>query len=199
MMAKNRIYNVAYRRRREGKTNYKLRKRLISSGVPRIAARKSQKHITAQLIQPTIQGDKIITSAHSSELRNDYGYLGNLCNIPAAYLTGLLCGYRASIKGVENAILDIGLHIPSKGSKVFAVLKGILDSGISVPYNDIILPDEARISGQHIASYASKIAADPEIYSRIFSKYLVRGLHPEDILKNFFSVKNKISSHFNNT
>ena len=67
-MAKGPFYNVPYRRRREGKTNYKLRKKLILSGLPRIVARRTRNHIIIQLVKPALQGDQVITSAHSREL-----------------------------------------------------------------------------------------------------------------------------------
>ena len=195
-MAKGPFYNVPYRRRREGKTNYKLRKRLISSGLPRVVARKTRKHIIVQLIKPTLIGDEVITSAHSNELKKKYGWLGSLDNLPASYLTGLLCGYKAVAKGVDEAVLDIGLQTPSRGSRVFAVLKGLVDAGVHVPHDEEILPDETRITGQHIADYAEEISSDSEIYSRMFSAYLSRGLPPQKIPEHFLSVKEKIESDF---
>ncbi|MCW4020118.1 MAG: 50S ribosomal protein L18 [Candidatus Bathyarchaeota archaeon] len=198
-MAKGAFYNVPYRRRREGKTNYKLRKRLILSGLPRLATRKTRRHIIVQLIKPTIDGDEVIASAHSTELKSKYGWLGSLSNLPASYLTGLLCGYKAAAKGVNKAVLDIGLQTPSRGARIFAMLKGFLDAGGEVPHNEGILPDETRITGQHIGDYASKLSSDPETYSRIFSAYLNHGLTPEKITDHFSSVKEKITSDLRKT
>jgi large subunit ribosomal protein L18 len=42
--------------------------------------------------------------------------------------------------------LDIGLHVPSKGTRVFAALKGVVDAGVEVPYSEDIVPDDERIS-----------------------------------------------------
>jgi large subunit ribosomal protein L18 len=195
-MAKGPIYNVAYRRRREGKTNYSLRKRLILSGQPRIVARKTGKHIVVQLVKPAVKGDEAITSAHSSELKKKYGYLGGLSNTSAAYLTGLLCGYKSKAKDIKEAVLDIGLQTPSKGARVFAVLKGLIDAGVNVAYNEKVLPEDDRVSGQHIAKYAQEISSDHEIYSSKFSAYLSRGLPPEKIPDHFSSVKEKIAADF---
>jgi len=195
-MAKGPAYNVPYRRRREGKTNYKLRKRLISSGLPRIVTRKTNRHIIVQLVEPAPKGDKVIASAHSSELRKKYGYLGSLSNLPSAYLSGLLCGYRTAAKGIKKAVFDVGLHSPSRGAHVFATLKGFLDAGIEVAHDKEILPDENRISGQHISSYAKDLSSDPDTYSRRFSEYLSRGLAPEKISEHFHLVKERITSDF---
>jgi len=198
-MAKSPSYNVPYRRRREGKTNYSLRKGLILSGLPRLVARKTQKHIILQLIEPKTVGDEVITSAHSSELRKKYGWLGSLDNLSAAYLTGLLCGYRSISKGVKKAVLDIGLQSPSRGARVFAALNGFIDAGVEAPYSEENLPNETRITGQHIADYAIKMASNPDVYSRIFSGYLSRGLSAQEIPKHFSSVKEKIVSDFKKT
>jgi len=196
MMAKGPFYNVPYRRRREGKTNYELRKKLILSGLPRVVARKTNKHIALQLIKPTVNGDEVITSAHSSELNKKYGWLGSASNLPASYLTGLLCGHRAVAEGVNEAVLDIGLQTPSQGSCVFAALKGLLDAGVEVPHGEEALLDETRIAGQHIAEYAKKISSDPDTFSRKFSVYLSRSLAPQKISDHFSSVKEKILLDF---
>jgi large subunit ribosomal protein L18 len=196
MMAKGSFYNLPYRRRREGKTNYELRKGLVLSGVPRLVARKTLKHVIVQLIRSKVNGDEVITSAHSSELRKKYGWLGSFSNLPASYLTGLLCGHRSIAKGVNEAVLDIGLQVPSRGARIFAMLKGFLDAGVRVPHNKEILPEETRIKGQHIAGYAAGISSDPDAYSPMFSKYLSRSLPPQKISDNYSLVKERIASDF---
>jgi len=194
MMAKGPSYTVPYRRRREGKTNYELRRKLVSSGLPRLVVRRTQKHIVVQLIEAASTGDKVVTSAHSSELRKKYGWLGSVHNLSASYLTGLLCGYRAAAKGVKKVVLDIGLQTPSRGARVFAALKGFLDAGGEVSHDEEVLPDEARIAGQHIADNAAKVASDPDAYSRMFSRYLSRGISPQKVTEHFSAVKASIIS-----
>ena len=196
MMARGPSYNVPYRRRREGKTNYLRRKKLVLSGLPRLVARKTNKHIIAQIVEASVEGDKVITSAHSSELRKKYGWLGSLKSLPAAYLTGLICGYKAIRKGIKEAVLDIGLQSPSKGARIFAVLKGCLDAGLDIPHGEEVLPDDDRIKGQHISDYAGMLSSTPEVYSRRFSAYLLRGLSPENIVEHFSTVKEKIKGEF---
>jgi len=195
-VAKGPSYNVPYRRRREGKTDYHRRKKLLISGLPRLVARKTNKHIIAQIVEASIEGDRVLASAHSSELRKKFGWLGSLKNLPAAYLTGLLCGYRALKKNIKKAILDIGLQTPSKGARVFAVMKGCIDAGIEIPHGEEILPSEERIKGQHISDYASMLSSTPEVYSKRFSEYLSRGLRPENIVEHFSAVKKKIETEF---
>lgn len=196
-MAKGPAYTVPYRRRREGKTDYRLRKKLILSKLPRLVVRKTNRNFIAQVVMATVIGDIVITSAHSRELRRKFGWLGSLNNLPAAYLVGLLCGLRAAAKGVEKAILDIGLHTPSKGATVFAAMKGFVDAGVEVPHDESILPDESRIRGKHIAKYAELLAStSTEKYTRYFSEYLARGLPPEKLPEHFDTIKEKILNSF---
>ena len=195
-MATGPRYRVPFRRRREGKTNYRTRRALILSRVPRLVVRLSLKHAVVQVIEAEAIGDRVLVSAHSRELAKTYGWQGNCGNIPAAYLTGLLCGSKAMANGVEKAFLDIGLHIPSKGTRVFAAMKGVVDAGVEVPHSEDILPDEGRISGQHIADYGSQLSSEPEVYQQRFSKSLKSAARPEKLSEHFSEVKEKITSSF---
>jgi len=196
-MAKGPRYRVPFRRRREGKTNYKKRRALILSGLPRIVARGSLKHMVVQVVNAKAEGDQIVAAAHSSELAKKFGWKGSCGNLPSAYLTGLLCGLRAAAKGIKEAILDIGLHSPSKGARVFAVLKGVIDAGIKVPHGEDKLPDENRIKGEHIVNYAKLLATEnPDEYKRRFSHYLRKEFPPEKLSEHFSYVKEKILEAF---
>ena len=195
-MATGPRYRVPFRRRREGKTNYRSRRALVLSRVPRLVVRLTLKHAIVQVIDAESIGDKVLVSAHSNELAKAYGWLSNRGNIPSAYLTGLLCGFKAMANGVDKAFLDIGLHIPSKGTRIFAALKGAVDAGVEVPHSEDILPDEGRISGKHIADYATQLSSDPEVYKQKFSKYLSEGSRPEQLSEHFSAVKAKITSSF---
>jgi large subunit ribosomal protein L18 len=133
--------------------------------------------------------------AVTSKALRKYGWLGDLKNTPAAYLTGLLAGLLAKKAGISYAILDIGLHPSVRGSRIYAAVKGLLDAGVEIPVSNEVLPSEDRISGKHIAMYSSALEnEDPEKYSRIFSGILSRGLSPKNIPEHFLEVKNKILS-----
>lgn len=153
-MAHGPKYKLRFRRRREGKTNYHRRLRLIKSRRTRVIIRASTKHLTVQFADAKIQGDLMIASAHSKELENKFGYQGNTGNLPAAYLTGLIAGLRAKKAGAEEAILDLGVFV--KQARVLAAFKGVLDAGIDVPHDESFLDEnlEERIKGTHIQSYA---------------------------------------------
>lgn len=195
-MARNSRYCTPYRRRKEGKTDYHARKALIVSGKPRVVVRSSLKNMTAQIVAARPEGDKVLVSAHSRELARKYGWKASGGNVPAAYLTGLLCGLKAKAQGMEEAISDIGLHSPSKGARVFAALKGVLDAGIDVPHSEEKLPDEKRLRGEHVAQYAKSFASSPEEYKAKFSKYLEQKLPPENLSDAFAEVKKKIVAAF---
>lgn len=189
-MAKGPRYRVPYRRRREGKTDYAARRILAISENPRFVVRPSDRNFTIQLVTSKIEGDVIVTQAHSSELER-YGWKGGLKNTPAAYLLGFLAGRRALSKEIVTANLDLGLKRPTKGSKIFAAVKGALDAGLKVPCDLDILPDAGRIEGRIIAEYAQSIK-NPDDYKYMFSAYLRRGLEPQELPEHFASVKEKM-------
>jgi len=192
-MAHGPRYKVPRRRRREGKTNYYKRYVMVLSGKPRLVVRKTNKYIWVQLVVAKPQGDVTVAAAHSRELVKHYGWKGGTGNTSASYLTGLLAGLRALRAGFKYAVLDIGLHRPVKGSRVFAALKGALDAGLEVPHGDGIFPDPGRIRGEHVAKYAAMLKESmPDAYEKRFSSYLARGLEPEKLPEHFDEVKSKI-------
>ncbi len=179
---------VPHRRRRQLKTNYHTRLGLLRSGKPRIAVRKSVKNILCQVVEYHPEGDKTLFSADSKELKK-FGWNAGTGNVPAAYLTGLLCGVKAKGK-VKEAVLDIGLYRSTKGNRIYAALKGAVDGGLSVAHSDKVLPDEARLTGQHIASYSEHLKKeDAGKHKKMFSS---KNVAPEALPKHFGEVKAKI-------
>lgn len=67
-MAKNARYCAPFRRRREGKTDYKARRAFVVSGKPRLVVRTHIGNLTAQIVMAKPDGDKVLVSAHSKEL-----------------------------------------------------------------------------------------------------------------------------------
>lgn len=141
---------VPFRRRREGRTNYRTRLALLKSGGTRLVVRRTNGNVIVQFVDWTQGGDAVKATAVAQELKK-MGWEGSPKNTPAAYLTGLLAGRRAAEAGVQSAVLDIGRHTPTKGSRVFAALKGVLDAGIEVPHGgDDIYPSEERLNGSFL-------------------------------------------------
>jgi len=89
-MATGPRYFVPFRRRREGKTDYYARGRLIVADSPWMVVRKTNKHIIIQLVEAEMDGDKTLITAHSKELVK-YGYKGSTSSTPSAYLTLPVC------------------------------------------------------------------------------------------------------------
>ncbi|MCS7122138.1 MAG: 50S ribosomal protein L18 [Archaeoglobaceae archaeon] len=183
-MAKGPKYKVPYKRRREGKTDYRKRLKLLLSRKPRLVVRITNKRVIAQLIEYNPRGDRVLVGVDSSMLLN-YGWKGDLNNTPAAYLTGLLIGKRALEKGIKEAVLDIGLRTPTKSSRVFSVLRGAVEAGLKVPHGKEVLPNDDRVKGVHIASYY-------KVRPELFTEYEKRGLKPTDLPSHVDYVKAKI-------
>ena len=162
---------IRFRRKKEGKTDYKKRLKLLLSGKPRLVVRPSLKNIRAQIATAEKVGDKIMISSHSNELKK-LGWKYNTGNIPSAYLTGLLTAKKSVKAGIKEAILDIGLRKPVKGSKLFACLKGAIDGGLKIPFSETILPSEERIKGEHIAKQIENSKDMPKIFEDIKKKIL---------------------------
>jgi large subunit ribosomal protein L5e len=103
-VVKNKAYfkrfQVKFKRRREGRTDYYARKRLIMQdknkyNTPkyRMIVRISNKDITCQIAYARLEGDVVVCAAYSHELPR-YGVKVGLTNYAAAYCTGLLLARR---------------------------------------------------------------------------------------------------------
>ena len=181
------------RRRREGVTDYRSRRKAITSHRPLLVVRVSNKNVTAQFVRPTVKGDVVLSSSHSKELAKA-GWHGSAKSVPACYLLGLLAGKKALASGVKEAVAYNGLIPFIRGSRVAALLKGVADAGVEVPVGEEAFPDEGRMSGKSIAEYAAKLAAeDKEAYSRSFGRLVKGGFRPQDYPAEFEKVKAAIS------
>ena len=140
-------YTQILRRIRSEKTNYKKRKSMLIGKKDFITVQISNENIQVQIHKPDITGDKVLASSHSRFLLKK-NWQGSRKNIPASYLTGYLTGKKALSKGVTNAILYSGTRKYTQ--RMAAALKGVIDSGIEVPFDPESLPIDERINGQHL-------------------------------------------------
>jgi len=144
-------FQVKYRRRREGKTDYRARKRLIvqdknkyNTPKYRLVVRFSNKYVMCQIVAAELVGDKILAQATSKELGR-YGLEVGLKNFAAAYCTGLLVARRMLQKvGLDevyagNEEIDGEVVKTESGKKTYYVdeldddkrpFKALLDVGI---------------------------------------------------------------------
>jgi len=105
-------FQTKLRRRREGKTDYYQRSRLIrqakdkyNTAKYRLVVRFTNRRCICQVVYATIAGDKVLAGADSLELKR-YGLNVGLKNYPAAYCTGLLVGRRVLQKLGLDKIYD---------------------------------------------------------------------------------------------
>jgi len=157
-----RRFVVKFKRRRQCKTNYRKRIRLVAQYKNkydtkkfRLVVRKTNRDIICQIFSSDLTHDECLVSAYSHELKR-YGIPCGLTNYPAAYCTGLLLARRLYAKlekqndcvdevngdfylddesDAFRAFLDTGLSRCSTGANIFGVLKGAVDGGLNIPHN----------------------------------------------------------------
>lgn len=115
---KNKAYykrlQTKYRRRREGKTDYFARRKMVTqeknkynSPKYRLVARRTNKRVICQIVFSTIAGDRVLCQADSRELER-YGIPAGYTNYAACYATGLLVARRAlKIVGLDEQIAGV--------------------------------------------------------------------------------------------
>lgn len=168
-------YQVPFKRRRQCKTDYQQRTKLIAQdknkyNTPkyRFVVRFTNRDVVCQIFSSDLTHDECIASAYSHELKR-YGLNVGLKNYAAAYCTGLLLARRLLKKfdmedgeQVENAdgeffladedsaafkaYLDLGLARATTGANIFGALKGAVDGGLHIPHNTRRFPG-ARLEG----------------------------------------------------
>lgn len=153
-MASRKKHVIRYRRKREGKTDYKKRLKLLLSRKPRLVIRRSTTKILAQIVKYAPDGDHVLISLSSTTLKKKHGWTYSLKNIPAAYLLGLMLGKEACAQNHDSAVLDLGRQHALKGSVLFAVVKGAIDAGMQIPVQESVFPTQERLNGKHIVSSA---------------------------------------------
>lgn len=134
-------FQVQKRRRRQGKTDYKARVKMVKQDRNKFNTRKyrfivrfTNKQVICQLAYASIVGDHIVAQATSKEL-SKYGIEAGLKNYAAAYATGLLLARRAlkkfgleAIKGKEELDGE-EFHVEEEDNDQ-RPLKAILDVGL---------------------------------------------------------------------
>ena len=139
--AKGPKHIVGYRRRREGVTKFSKRLSLIKGRKTRMVVRKSNRNLVIQFVDFDAKGDKTQFIFNSVQLKKLFKW-PSARNSWTAYLAGLYAGKEAAKKGVKEVIPDIGRHTPTKGSVVFAAIKGAADAGIKCAFSDDVVPTD---------------------------------------------------------
>ena len=145
MKKQSKIYK---KRRREGKTDYRKRIVLLKGNLSRLVVRKSNRYLMIQIVGSDTALDKVIVAVNTKELLG-LGWpaekSGSLKSLGASYLGGYLIGNKMKGKVDGKVILDSGLTPNTKGSRIYAVVKGISDAGIDIKYDEKDIHSKERI------------------------------------------------------
>ncbi len=148
------------RRRKENKTDYLKRLKLLKSGIPRIVFRKTNKYLIVQYVSSKHAKDKVEMGLSSKQLIK-YGwpkeFQGSLKSIPASYLTGFLIGKKIINEKKETPIIDFGMMRVLHKTKIFGFLKGLIDAGVEIKYKKDVFPNDKKITGKNLKKDFSKI------------------------------------------
>lgn len=149
---------VKYKRRRKGKTDYQARLRLLRSGIPRVIIRKTNRYIVIQLVESKEAQDFVLLNVTSKELlKNGWpeAAQGSLKSLPAAYLTGILFAKKS--KGTKKALVDMGIQRSTKGNRIYAAIKGLVDGGMEITCDEKMFPSNAMINKAHVDTIKKNI------------------------------------------
>ena len=147
------------KRRKENKTDYGKRIKLLKGESPRIVFRRSNKYLNSQYVISKQAQDKIKINLNSKQLLK-YGWpselKGSLSSTPAAYLLGFLTGNTILKEKLGEPIIDFGMLRMIHKSRPYAFIKGLNDSGIKINCPEEAFPSKDRLVGKHLKKDFSK-------------------------------------------
>ena len=150
MRNKNKNRTFEFNRKVRKRTNYPQRLKFLKSGLIRIVIRKSNKHMLVAFVETTSGRDIVLCSAKSLELKK-LGYTLACGNVVSAYLTGYLCAKKfLKMKKNADCIVDFGLAKVREGTRLFASVSAICDSGVKVRVDYKMFPKKERLMGKHL-------------------------------------------------
>jgi|TARA_B110000196_G_scaffold139603_1_gene120965 large subunit ribosomal protein L18 len=157
-MAHGKNQRRKYARREHGLTDYRRRLKLLRGGQPRAVVRVTNTQVICQLVAYEPDGDKVLAATTGATIVSDFKWPKDASrkSVPACYIAGMALAQKATAAGHGSAVLDIGLGASTKGNRVFAALKGMVDGGLEIPHGEDILPDDDRIAGNHISDKLAK-------------------------------------------
>ncbi|CDJ35664.1 LOW QUALITY PROTEIN: ribosomal protein L5, putative [Eimeria mitis] len=211
-------FQVKYRRRREGKTDYAARRRLTlqdknkyNAPKYRFVVRVTNTRVLCQVMYATMQGDRLVCSADSKELTR-YGIKKGL----ADEFVGVEkpTGEEYHIEEVSEdrrpfkCVLDVGIVSTTVGNRVFGAMKGACDGGLHIPHSNKRFPGFTKgeegggsrkvpiIYGLHVAEYMRTLKEeDPERYQSQFSAYIRNKIDADSIEKMYQEAFQKIRAN----
>lgn len=158
-------FQTKFKRRRDGKTNYRMRRRLITQdktkfNAPRyrLVIRITNRDVIAQIISAKLAGDCVFAAAYAHELKR-YGIPVGLTNYSACYATGLLLARRVLKKiGLDKQYAGVakpnGEHFlveePENGARPFRCYPDIGLARITTGARIFALIKGAADGGLHV-------------------------------------------------
>merc|ERR1712188_345687 len=105
-----------------------------------------------------------------------------------------------------HALLDVGLKATSRGSRLFAALKGAFDGGLEIPHSEkkffgydpeakeyCAEEHKERIFGGHVRDYMESMEQEePEKYASHFKKFIDAGIGADDLEELYGTVHEAI-------
>lgn len=194
-------------RRRQGKTDYFARRRLVQqeknkyeSKKYRLVVRRTNTKFILQIIYSNMNGDVVMCSADSTELKN-YGLTAGLTNYAAAYCSGMLLARRLlkqvgladmykpnedingdyfnvdmneQDKRPFKALMDVGIAATTTGARIFGCMKGACDGGLNVPHNAKRFPGYVRGKVEEVINKRGKATGEVEKLEAHFDAKVLR-------------------------
>uniref|UniRef100_A0A3Q3LIA8 Ribosomal protein L5 n=1 Tax=Labrus bergylta TaxID=56723 RepID=A0A3Q3LIA8_9LABR len=200
-------YEVKFRRRREGKTDFFARKRLVvqdknkyNTPKYRMIVRFSNRDICCQIAYAKIEGDQIVCAAYSHEL-SKYGITVGLTNYAAAYCTGLLLARRLLHKFGMDQVYEGQVEVTGDEFNIESIdgqpgaFTCYLDAGLAIPHSMKRFPGydveskefnaevhRKHIMGMNVADYMSYLMEeDEDAYKKQFSRFVKNGVTPDTV------------------
>jgi len=144
-IVKNKAYfkrfQVKFRRRREAKTHYRARKRLVTQDKNKYLSRKyrfvvrfTNKDIITQIFSTDLDHDVCLAAAYAHELKR-YGLKVGFTNYAAAYATGLLLSRRVNHKYGLDELYQGNQEINGED---YNVTEDIEDEGQKAPFKALL-------------------------------------------------------------
>src|SRR3989338_8107567 len=112
---------VGFRRKRQRKTDYRKRLKVLLSRKPRLVVRRTLNNTIVQIAEYGEEGDRIVAAASTKDLVKT-GWKYSTGNAVSAYIIGIKVGRKGIAGGIKEAVVDIGKQRPSL--RIFSAVKG---------------------------------------------------------------------------
>ena len=144
---------VLKRRKREHKTDYGKRFKLLKSGAPRLVFRRTNKYVIAQYVTSYEAQDKVLWEIDSRKLLS-YGWpksaKGSLKSISASYLVGYFVSKKIAKEKLEKPIVDFGMARVLHKTRVYGFIKGLIDGGLEISCKEEAFPNKEKLEGNEL-------------------------------------------------